>query len=64
MSAVGVSAAEAPVVSQHRGFRQRWYRTPSFVAGLSIIGAIVLLAALAPIVTWHDAVEQIGRAHV
>ncbi len=58
MAAVAVSAAEAPVVAQHRGFRQRWYRTPSFVAGLSILGVIVLLAILAPLVTWHDPIEQ------
>jgi peptide/nickel transport system permease protein len=50
--------AEAPVVAEHRGFRQRWYRTPSFVAGLCILGGIVLLAILAPLVTWHDASEQ------
>lgn len=58
MSAVAVSVAEAPVVSEHRGFRQRWYRTPSFVAGASILGVIVLLAILAPLVTWHDPIEQ------
>lgn len=58
MSAVAVSVAEAPVVSEHRGFRHRWYRTPSFVAGASILGVIVLLAILAPLVTWHDPIEQ------
>ena len=58
MSAVAVSVAEAPVVSEHRGFRQRWYRTPSFVAGASILGVIVLLAILAPLVTWHDPIQQ------
>jgi peptide/nickel transport system permease protein len=57
MSTVAVWA-EAPVVAQHRGFRHRWYRTPSFVAGVSILGVIVLLAALAPLVTWHDPIEQ------
>ena len=50
--------AEAPVVAEHRGFRQRWYRTPSFVAGVCILGGIVLLAILAPLVTWHDTSEQ------
>jgi peptide/nickel transport system permease protein len=57
MSAVALAADDAPV-SGHRGFRQRWYRTPSFVAGISILGAIVLLALLAPLVTWHDPVQQ------
>jgi peptide/nickel transport system permease protein len=52
------ATAEAPVVSEHRGFRQRWYRTPSFVAGASILGGVVILAILAPIVTWHDPSEQ------
>jgi len=58
MSAVAVSVAEAPLVSERRGFRQRWYRTPSFVAGASILGVIVLLAILAPLVTWHDPIQQ------
>jgi peptide/nickel transport system permease protein len=57
MSAVA-AAAEAPVVARHRGFRHRWYRTPSFVAGISILGVIALLAALAPLVTWHDPIQQ------
>ena len=57
MSTVTV-AADVPLVSQHRGFRQRWYRTPSFVAGASILGFIVLLAVFAPLVTWHDPIEQ------
>lgn len=52
------ATAEAPVVSEHRGFRQRWYRTPSFVAGASILGGVVILAILAPVVTWHDPSEQ------
>lgn len=58
MSAIAVSAADAPIVARHRGFRERWYRTPSFVAGISIVGTIVLLALLAPLVTWHDPVQQ------
>jgi peptide/nickel transport system permease protein len=46
------------VVVHRRGFSRRWYRTPSFVAGASIIGLIVLLAILAPLVTWHDPIQQ------
>ena len=49
---------EAPVLAQRRGFRERWYRTPSFVAGISIVGSIGLLALLAPLVTWHDPIQQ------
>jgi peptide/nickel transport system permease protein len=51
-------AAEAPVAARYRSFRHRWYRTPSFVSGISILGLIALLAALAPLVTWHDPIEQ------
>ena len=58
MAAVAATVVEAPVVAEHRGFRQRWYRTPSFVAGASILGAIVVVAILAPVVTWHDPVQQ------
>ena len=52
------AAVESPVVSQRRSFRHRWYRNAPFVAGVSIIGAIALLAILAPLVTWHDPVQQ------
>jgi peptide/nickel transport system permease protein len=56
------SAAElildADVVEHRRGFRHRWYRTPSFVAGLSIIVLITMLGVFAPFVTWHDPVQQ------
>jgi peptide/nickel transport system permease protein len=58
---MGVAAeafAEAAVIEHRGGFRRRWYRTPSFVAGASILGAIVLLAALAPVASWHDPVQQ------
>jgi peptide/nickel transport system permease protein len=58
---MGVAAetfAEAVVLEHRSGFRRRWYRTPSFVAGVSILGTIILLALLAPIVSWHDPVQQ------
>jgi peptide/nickel transport system permease protein len=58
---MGVAAeafAEAAIVEHRRGFRRRWYRTPSFVAGASLLAVIVLLAALAPVASWHDPVEQ------
>jgi peptide/nickel transport system permease protein len=58
MGAAAEALAEAAVVEHRGGFRRRWYRTPSFVAGISILGTIVLLALLAPFVTWHDPVEQ------
>ncbi len=58
---MGVAAeafAEAAVIEHRGGFRRRWYRTPSFVAGLSILGVIALLAVLAPVASWHDPVQQ------
>jgi peptide/nickel transport system permease protein len=41
-----------------RGFANRWYRTPSFVAGISILGTLVLLAVFAPLVTQHSPIQQ------
>jgi len=58
MTVVAETVNEATIVVHRRGFRRRWYRTPSFVAGASIIGVIVLLAILAPLVTWHDPIQQ------
>ena len=38
--------------TEHRGgFRRRWYRTPSFVAGILIVGTIVAMALAAPLLT-------------
>ena len=49
---------EAQLVEHRRGFRRRWYRTPSFVAGVSILGLIVLAALAAPLITNHDPTSQ------
>jgi peptide/nickel transport system permease protein len=40
------------------GFRDRWYRTPNFVAGLVILGTLVVAALLAPLITHYDPVQQ------
>jgi peptide/nickel transport system permease protein len=58
MAVPATAVAEAAIVEHRRGFRRRWYRTPSFVAGISILGAIALLAVLAPLVTTHDPANQ------
>jgi peptide/nickel transport system permease protein len=58
MAVAAETVAEATIVVHRRTFRRRWYRTPSFVAGVSIIGVIVLLAIFAPLVTWHDPIQQ------
>jgi peptide/nickel transport system permease protein len=47
-------AAEPLAVPRARGFRQRWYRTPSFVAGLVIVGIMLGLAILAPVIAPYD----------
>ncbi len=58
MSVVAEAFAEAVIIEHRRGFRRRWYRTPSFVAGVSILGSIVLLAIVAPLVTAHNPTYQ------
>jgi len=50
--------AEAQLIEHRRGFRRRWYRTPSFVAGASILALIVLAALAAPLITQHDPTAQ------
>jgi peptide/nickel transport system permease protein len=50
--------AEAQIVEHRGGFRRRWYRTPSFVAGISILGLIVVAAIAAPVITTHDPAQQ------
>jgi peptide/nickel transport system permease protein len=35
-----------------------WYRNPSLVAGLIVVGALVLIAALAPVIAPFDPVKQ------
>jgi peptide/nickel transport system permease protein len=58
MAVAAETVLEAQVAEHRRGFRGRWYRTPSFVAGVSILGLIVLAAALAPLITTHNPTDQ------
>jgi peptide/nickel transport system permease protein len=58
MTAAAETLVEAALVEHRGGFRRRWYRTPSFVAGLSILGTIVLAAIAAPLITTHDPTQQ------
>ena len=58
MAVAAETIAEATLVEHRHGFRRRWYRTPSFVAGVSVLGTIILLGALAPLVTNHDPTQQ------
>jgi peptide/nickel transport system permease protein len=50
--------AEAQLIEHRGGFRRRWYRTPSFVAGGSILALILLAAVAAPLITQHDPTAQ------
>jgi peptide/nickel transport system permease protein len=53
--AIAVAEGVVEAVGEHRGgFRRRWYRTPSFVAGVLILGTIVAMALLAPVITSHS----------
>jgi peptide/nickel transport system permease protein len=57
--AIAVAEGAIDEVSEHRGgFRRRWYRTPSFVAGILIVGTIVLLCLLAPVLTSQSPTHQ------
>ena len=58
MAAVAQAVTEAAVVEHRRGFASRWYRTPSFVAGVAILGTIVLGAICAPLITSYDPTHQ------
>jgi peptide/nickel transport system permease protein len=39
-------------------FRSRWYRSRSFIAGLVILGVILLMAAAAPLLTSYSPTQQ------
>src|SRR5690349_13925568 len=58
MAVAAEAVVEAQIVEQRHGFRRRWYRTPSFVAGVSILGLIVLAALAAPLITKHNPTDQ------
>jgi peptide/nickel transport system permease protein len=58
MTTAAETIVEAVAVEHRRGFHRRWYRTPSFVAGITILGIVVLLAIFAPFVTKYDPIEQ------
>jgi peptide/nickel transport system permease protein len=52
-------AIAAPAeVGERRTFRNRWYRTPTFVAGLVILGTLAVLTIFAPLITSWDPNQQ------
>ena len=58
MAVAAELVSQAAIIEHRRGFRHRWYRTPSFVGGVSILGVIVLIAIFAPLVTTHGPADQ------
>jgi peptide/nickel transport system permease protein len=56
--AVAEGLTETLAVEHRGGFRRRWYRTPSFVGGILIIGTIIALCLLAPVLTSHSPTDQ------
>jgi peptide/nickel transport system permease protein len=56
MAAIAVHAPDVPPgdIARRRTFRNRWYRTPSFVAGATIVLALILAAIAAPLITRYD----------
>ncbi len=52
-----------PVASVKDGFRTRWYRSKSFVAGIIILGTIIGMCTFAPLLTSYSPTQQ-DLAHV
>jgi peptide/nickel transport system permease protein len=52
------AVAAGQAIEQRRGFRGRWYRTPSFVGGVTILGLILLAAVFAPLITRYGPLNQ------
>ena len=61
MAVAAEAVVEAQLIEHRRGFARRWYRTPSFVAGVTILGLIVLAAIAAPLIT-HARPDEPGPA--
>jgi len=47
-----------PVTSVKDGFRTRWYRSRSFVAGIVILGVIIGMCTFAPLLTPYSPTQQ------
>ena len=54
MAAIAVHELEPVAIGRRRTFRNRWYRTPAFVAGAAIVLGLVLASAAAPLITRYD----------
>jgi peptide/nickel transport system permease protein len=58
MAAVADVVAASTATEHGRSSGRRWYRIPTLVAGLTILGIIVLMAICAPLITSHDPTHQ------
>jgi peptide/nickel transport system permease protein len=58
MAALAEAVTSEAHVVHRRGFSRRWYRTPTFVAGTTLIGVIILMAICAPLITKFDPNQQ------
>jgi len=58
MTVAAADFVESQIAEPRHGFRNRWYRTPAFVAGVVIVGTILLLAIFAPQIAPYDPTKQ------
>ena len=54
MAAIAVEEVAPGAIARRRTFRNRWYRSPSFVAGGVIVLALVGASLAAPLITSYD----------
>ena len=54
MAAIAVEEVAPGAIARRRTFRNRWYRSPSFVAGGVIVLALVGASLAAPLITGYD----------
>ena len=54
MASVPVEHLAPTAIARRRTFRDRWYRTPSFVIGGIIVLALILASICAPLITQYD----------
>src|SRR5919202_701887 len=58
MAAVADVLAAAAATEHEGPAHRRWYRIPTLVAGIAILGVIVLMAIFAPLITSYDPTKQ------
>ena len=54
MATVPVEHLAPAAIARRRTFRNRWYRTPSFVAGATIVLVLVIASVAAPLIARYD----------